>query len=120
MDSAYFEELITIHQDAIKTFKKWVRFLTVGGAVILVLAAAAWVMAAKKVIDGNLAPSLVSIIGAFISVSSLLPYKEITPRRITIARYMQLKKECEKIKDLPDKEQQERIKEINGYLSEFQ
>ena len=120
MDATYFEELIRIHQDAISSFKKWVTVLVIAGIAILILASVAWIMVLRGKIDSNLVPSLVSIIGSFVSVSSLFPYKEITPRRITIAKYTQLRTECERIKELPSSQQEIRIREINQLLSEFQ
>jgi hypothetical protein len=120
MDATYFEELIRIHQEAISSSKKWGMVLVIAGVGILLLASVAWILVLRGDINSNLAPSLVSIIGSFVSASSLLPYKEITPRRITIAKYTQLQTECERIKQLPSSQQESRIREMNQLLSEFQ
>jgi hypothetical protein len=117
MDSDYFDELIGIHEDAINSFSKWWRVLLWCGVIILLLSVLAWILAATKKIESSLAPSLTTMFGTIISAASVLPYKEITPRRISIAKYKQLKRECERIKSLPADEQEKRMKDLNDILS---
>ena len=119
MDVGYIDDLITIQSDNVSSSRKWTRFLIFGGGTLLLFAIFAWTLALQKRIDGNLIPSLVSMIGSFVSVCSLLPYKEITPGRLKLAKYKQLRLQYEKMKDLPDDERSQRIIEINKGLGEL-
>jgi hypothetical protein len=116
MDPSYIDGLIAIHTDSIASSKRRARLLVTGGGTMLLVAAFIWVLALQRKIDSNLVPSLVSIVGIFFSSCSLLPYKEITPGRIKLLRFSQLRRECERIKDLPDQERTRRIREINEGL----
>lgn len=87
------------------------------GTIILVLGAFAWILAVLKRVDLSLAPSLTTTFGLIVSAGSLLPYKEITPRRLSIAKYAQLKLECEKIESLPEDKRVERLNTITEILN---
>ncbi|HEX8746472.1 MAG TPA: hypothetical protein VF717_04675 [Pyrinomonadaceae bacterium] len=119
MDSSYFDELIGIHRDAITSFHRWWRILLVGGFIFLLLSLVAWFMAAAKIIDSNLAPSLVTMFGIITSAGSFLPYKEIPPRRIAIAKCRLLKKECAEIINLPKDERKQRLKEFLELINDL-
>lgn len=122
MDSNYnyIKEVAGIYRDDIASATRRARLLMIGGTAILLFAAGTWVMAIVKVIPGNLTPSLISIVGAFVSVCGLIPFKEITPRRLALARFTHLGREYERIKDLPDEERERRLSQINKLLSELQ
>lgn len=121
MDAAYFDELIEIEADTIKASQKWSKLLFAIGIPILLIGVVAWTLAALKIkiVDAALAPSLVSMFGLITSAGSLLPYKEIAPRRHKIAKFKQLKRECEKIAGLPPEEAERRLKALNDCLSAF-
>jgi len=118
MDSDYFDDLIRIHQDMIASFQRWWRIILSVGVTILLLSGIAWVLAAAKVIDPPLAPPLATSFGVLTSTLAFLPYKEIGPRRLQILRCEHLKRECEKIKQLPQEEQDKRIKSMNDLMKE--
>jgi len=119
MDAAYFDELIEIEQDTIKSSRKWWTLLLACGIPLLLLGIVTWILAAVKVIDASLAPSLVAMLGLMSSTGSLLPYKEIAPRRHKIAKFKELKRECEKTVGLPPEEVEKRLSAINACLSAF-
>lgn len=87
---------------------------------MLLFALAIWLLAMFKKIDLNIVPSLVSIVGSFIAFSSVLQFKEIAPGRIKLARCEELRRECERMKHLPEDEQTERLRDINKKLEEFE
>ena len=120
MTCSHVNKLIVIHQDSLTSHKRRARFLILGGSAMLLFALAIWLLAILKTIDFNIVPSLVSIVGVFISFSSVLQFKDIAPGQIKLARCEELRRECERIKHLPDDEQTERLRDINKKLEEFE
>ena len=119
-DLSFFDEVIRIREQEISSFQMHMRFLLLAGGSLLLFGIVVWILVLQNKFDSTLAPSLASLVGSFVSVSSLFPYKEITPRRITLAKYRQLKKEWVKIQELPDRDRETRMKELNEYLNIFQ
>ena len=118
MDSAYFDELIEIQQDAITSCKSWWRiilaisiFIVLTGVVLLVVSA---IQTAK--IEPSFISTLPTLCGVFTGSLSFLPYKEITPRRLAIAKFNQLKKEYRRVKKLPKDEQLKALNDISEQL----
>jgi len=109
MDPAFFDELIEINEGAITSFQRWWRVLIVVGATFLLLSAIVWILAVTNAISSGFAPSVVTIFGIMSSTASLLPYKEIAPRQIAIAKYRLLKTESVKIKKLPKAQREEQF-----------
>ncbi len=116
---AFFDDLIGIQQAAISSFRRWRRVFLVGGIAILMLSVVGWIMAAARLIDSNLVPSVVTLLGLIISAASFLQYKEIAPRQIAIRQLQLLKQESAKIRNLPEDEQQERLKKLSVWLKEL-
>ncbi|MDX6527918.1 MAG: hypothetical protein QOH41_208 [Blastocatellia bacterium] len=120
MNCSYINQLIVIHQDNLASYKRRARLLIFGGSSLLLFALLIWLLSILKKLDINLLPSLVSIIGIFVTICSVLQSKEITPGRIKLARCEELRRECERMKDLPEDERRERIREINKGLGELE
>ncbi len=93
-----FEELISLQESAISSFKKCVRVLLLIGVVIIT--GAALLYSQLK----GLAPSIVGIGGFFISGCAAFPYREIIPRRSEIIRYGHIKRRLERFDSLTDEE----------------
>src|SRR5689334_20353149 len=120
MDSNYLQELIGIQRDDIASCKRRAIVLTTVGISILVFAGVTWLWVFKQTIGSNVAPALISTIGTFVGACGLLPYKDITPRRLELARVTELSREYERIKDLPEDERESRLSKINKVLREIQ
>jgi hypothetical protein len=121
MDAAYFDELIKINQDGITSFQRWWRVLIVCGVIIFLTGVVVWIMSVmnKIEIESQLVPALPTSFGILTGSAALFPLKEITPRRLAIAKYNHLKKECERIKKLPVDKRQKKLKELADYLKEL-
>lgn len=120
MNCQYVNKLIVIHRTNLTSYKRRARFLVLGGGTILLFAVAIWVLAALKKIDLNIVASLGCIAGVFVSFTSALQFKEVGPGRMKLARCEELQRECERMKHLPEDEQNERLVTINKKLAEFE
>ncbi len=119
MNSAYLQEVISIHRDDIASCKRRGFLLTTGGVGILVFSGVTWILVARGVIGSNLIPALISTIGVFVSVFGFLPYKDVTQGKFALARLNEVSREYERIKDLPEDERERRLSNLNKVLSEF-
>jgi hypothetical protein len=120
MNCSYVNKLIVIHQDNLTSYQRRARLLILGGSTLVLFAGAMWLLAFLKRIDLNIVMALGCIAGLFINFCSVLQFKEITPSKIKLARCEELQRECERMKNLPEGEQTERLIDINKKLEEFE
>lgn len=98
----YFEDQITIQEQAIRSFKRWITgFVVLGAAVV----ATAIVLTLKSL--GGIASPIISLGGVFIGTLAAFPYREITPRRSKIRSYGLLKSSFLQFSTLPPDEQED-------------
>jgi len=102
----YFQELITIQERAIMSFKRWAVGFVFIGVMIIALA----VILTELKIQG-VASQIVGMGGIFIGALSAFPYKEIAPRRSRIITYALLKQSFEKFPNLSD-EDRKRLRDL--------
>jgi hypothetical protein len=101
----YFEEQIKIQRDAIISFKRWMAGFVLLGIVIVL-----GVVVFNQRLSGVASP-VIGIGGLFISSLAAFPYREITPRRSRIVSYDLLRRNFEKLNQLPLEDQQ-KLKEL--------
>jgi hypothetical protein len=101
----YFEELITIQEKAIMSFKRSAGVFVLVGLVIIALA----VLLSSRI--QGLASQMVGMGGVFIGALAAFPYKEIAPRRSRIITYALLKQGFEKFPSLSD-EDRKRLRDL--------
>lgn len=120
MNCSYVNKLMGIHRNNLTSYKRRARFLILGGSMMLLFALTIWVLAALKQINLNLVASLACIAGVFVTFTSTLQSKEIGPGQMKLARCEELQRECERLKHLPEDEQNEQLMTINKKLVEFE
>jgi len=120
MNCAYVNKLIVDQKDSLASNRRRGRFLILGGGAILLFAIAIWLLAFLKRIDANIVGPVASLAGAFISFCSVLQLKDIAPGKIKLTRWEALKRECERMKHLPEDEQAERLIKLNKKLLELE
>ena len=101
----YFQDLVTIQESAIGSFKRWAGVFVLVGLVIVGIA-----LVLNTKLQG-LASQITGIGGLFFGTLAAFPYREIAPRRSRIATYMLLKHGFERFPELSE-EDRKRLRDL--------
>jgi hypothetical protein len=102
---SYFQNLISIQEKAIVSFKRWA-----GGFVLIGLAVISFAIALNAWLQG-VASQIIAIGGLFVGGMAAFPYREIAPRRSRIVTFILLKNGFEEFPRLSD-EDRKRLRDL--------